>query len=340
MSTQPLTPATHYHPLTKTVFELGKCSFCNSTAALSPKPAEDMPAGVKIWGEQNLPAREMFADDLVTLCCSVCKGLPYYIENVKSEWAVIHRQTGAVADLKKSEKTATARCKELNDAAQNHNTPVAVNDAVDSTLTIPVVDGILPDMVIIRLAGDLPNGFKRGDHIQVPIADLSKLIDDKGVTQMAKAERKTAKEMIRGLIVKKKSDAEIIKAVQAAFPESQVDSKHCTKYRRELLVEGAIDASLAAVGSPDHRAWAQENLALAKKGPHGEYWKGVEVKQKEAAAAEKAKAKPAVAEKPKAAPKPKAEAKAEAKPKAASKPKAAPKPKAAATPTTDAALEI
>lgn len=140
---------------------------------------------------------------------------------------------------------------------------------------------------------------------------------------MAKpTDRKTAKDLIRALIIKKKTDDAIISEVQAAFPESSVDKKHCTKYRRELLVEGLIGAELAAVGSPDHREWAAANMALAKKGPHAEYHKASEAKAKEAAVA--AKAKPVAKPVPvaKVAPAPKKATPAEATTKAAS-PKAA-----------------
>lgn len=352
MSELTLTPASHFHPLTNSLFELTKCVFCRGTAAAGVKILSSMPSGVKIWGEPALPARTELADDLETECCTTCRGLPYYIENVKSEWVIIHRQTGAVASLKKSEKAAKLACQELNFPPKADTTPVAVNDAVESHLTTDISTARLPGMVVIRLAGDLPNGLKRGTHVQLPIDRLTSLIAEIGATPMAKpADRKTAKDLIRALIIKKKTDEQIIAEVQAAFPESNADKKHCTKYRRELLVEGAITAELAAVGSPGHREWAQANLAAAKKGPHGAYWKEVEVKQKEAAAA--AKAKPAPAAKPapvaKAAPKPAAKPAAKAgaakdstkaaKPTAKAAPaKPAPKAKAAKPAAVD--LEI
>lgn len=327
MSELTLTPASHFHPLTNSLFELTKCVFCRGTAAAGVKILSSMPSGVKIWGEPALPARTELADDLETECCTTCRGLPYYIENVKSEWAIIHRQTGAVASLKKSEKAAKLACQELNFPPKADTTPVAVNDAVESHLTTDISTARLPGMVVIRLAGDLPNGLKRGTHVQLPIDRLTSLIAEIGATPMAKpADRKTAKDLIRALIIKKKTDEQIIAEVQAAFPESNADKKHCTKYRRELLVEGAITAELAAVGSPDHREWAQANLAAAKKGPHGAYWKEVEVKQKEAAAAAKAKPAPVA----KAAPKPAAKPAAKV---AAAKPAAKPAPKPASKPT-------
>lgn len=300
MSELTLTAASHFHPLTNSLFELTKCAFCNGTAAASVKILATMPSGVKIWGEQQLPARTELADDLETDCCTTCRGLAYYIENVKSEWAVIHRQTGAVATLKKSEKAARIECDRLNNPPAVDSAPVAVNDAVESNLTTDLSTTKLPGMVVIRLAGDLPNGLKRGHHVQLPIDKLTALISEIGATPMAKpTDRKTAKDLIRALIIKKKTDDAIIAEVQAAFPESSVDKKHCTKYRRELLVEGLIGAELAAVGSPDHREWAAANPALAKKGPHAEYHKAAEAKAKEATAAAKAKpaAKPAPAAK-------------------------------------------
>jgi hypothetical protein len=329
-----ITPATHYHAVTKTVFELGTCAFCRGTCAHKARPLEHMPAGVKLWGESNMPARAEVADDLETDCCTVCRGLPYYIENVKSEWAVIHRQTGAVAALKKSEKAAILYCKGLNSVPAVDNTQPLVNEAVESDLTTEQHAVRLPGMVVIRLAGDLPNGLKRGSHIQLPIDKLTQLITEIGALPMAKtAERKTAKDLIRALIIKKKTDEQIISEVQAAFPESNADKKHCTKYRRELLVEGAIGAELAAVGSPDHREWAQANMAAAKKGPHGEHWKEVEAKQKEAATAAKAAPKAAPV---KAAPTPKAAPKAAAAAKPASKPTGAAKKPAAVKPAPKA----
>lgn len=342
------TPATHYHPITKTLFELGKCAFCNGTAALSPRIEDVMPSGCKIWGEEHLPAREMFAEDGETICCGKCEGIAYYIENVKSEWAVIHRRTQTVAGLKKSEKGAKQLCDSLNNPKPADSPAVAVNDAVESDLTTASIAIRLPGMVVIRLAGDLPNGLKRGTHIQLPIDRLTTLISEIGAAPMAKpADRKTAKDLIRALIIKKKTDEQIIADVQAAFPESNVDKKHCTKYRRELLVEGLIGAELAAVGSPDHKEWAAANPALAKKGPHGEYHKAAEAAAKaKPAPVAKAPAKPlpvkttaakattkAAAAKPaaKAAPV-KPAAKAAPKAKSAAKPaaKAAPKAKAAA----------
>ena len=106
------------------------------------------------------------------------------------------------------------------------------------------------------------------------------------------AERKSARTLIRGLIIKKKTDDQIITAVKKDFPESKVDSKHCTKYRKELFNEGKIDAALAARGSAEHREWALANMANAKKGVHKVYWIARE-KAEKAAAAEKAKAEKA-----------------------------------------------
>lgn len=329
-----LTAATHYHPITKTLFELGKCGFCNVTAALAPRLQDSMPSGSKIWGEEKLPAREMFAEDGETICCSVCEGIPYYIENVKSEWAIIHRQTQTVAGMKKSEKGAREACRLLNNPPANDSPLVDVNVAVEGDLTNASTAIRLPGMVVIRLAGDLPNGLKRGTHVQLPIDRLTSLISEIGATPMAKPTdgRKTAKDLIRALIIKKKTDDQIIAEVQAAFPESNADKKHCTKYRRELLVEGLIGADLAAVGSPDHKEWAAANPALAKKGPHAEYHKAAAEAQKAAAVTAKvAPAKPVAKAAPvaKATPKPVAKV-AAAKPAAKATPKAASKPTGAA----------
>jgi hypothetical protein len=316
-----ITPDTHYHAITKTLFELGKCPFCRGTAAFRAVPMETVPAGVKFWGEQALPARAEVADDLETECCTTCRGLPYYIENVKSEWAVIARKTGVVAALKKSEKAAILYCKGLNAAAAADSSEAPVNEGVEDNLTTEVSNVRLPGMVVIRLAGDLPNGLKRGSHIQLPIDKLTQFIIETGATQMAKTtERKTAKELIRSLIIKKKTDEQIIAETQEAFPESGVDSKHCTKYRRECFVEGLIGPDLAAKGSSEHREWAADNMALAKKGPHAEHWKAVEQKQKEAA---KAAPKPAAKPAEKAPAKPAGKLKSGAPAKPASAPAAA-----------------
>jgi hypothetical protein len=108
---------------------------------------------------------------------------------------------------------------------------------------------------------------------------------------MAKTAFKSAKSLITDLIIKKKDDETIIETVKAAFPKSKVDSKHCTKYRRELFTALEITAELAAVGSTDHQEWAHANMAAAKRGPHKEYWKQYAIDQKMKAAAEKAAAK-------------------------------------------------
>lgn len=112
---------------------------------------------------------------------------------------------------------------------------------------------------------------------------------------MAETKRKTAKSLICDLIMKKKTDEQIIAAVKKEFPESNVDGKHCTKYRKELFNEELIGADLAARGSKEHREWAADNMALAKKGPHKAYWiakeKADKAKAAEAAKLAKAKAK-------------------------------------------------
>ena len=321
MSELTITPASHFHPLTNQFFELVKCPFCNRPAADSVKILETVPSGVKFWGEPNMPARVEVADDLETQCCTACRGLMYYIENVKSEWAVIQRTTGAVAGVKKSEKAAKQLCDELNNPKPADSSDGSVNAAVEGNLTTETTTARLPGTVVVRLAGDLPNGLKRGMHLQLPIDKLTNLITEIGALPMAKAEgRKSAKELIRSLIIKKKTDAQIIEATQAAFPESNVDGKHCTKYRREVFAEGLVGPDLAARGSREHREWAAENMAAAKKGPHAEYWKAQDTKP--AKAAPKAEAKPTTKAPAKKAEKP-AKA-APAKKPAAKKPAAGP----------------
>lgn len=359
MSELTITPASHFHSLTSQFFELVKCPFCSRPAADSIKVLESVPAGVKFWGEPNMPARVELADDLETPCCTACRGLMYYIENVKSEWAVIQRTTGAVAGVKKSEKAAKQLCDELNNPKPMDSSEGSVNAAVEGNLTSETTTARLPGTVVVRLAGDLPNGLKRGMHLQLPIDKLTNLITEIGALPMAKAEgRKSAKELIRSLIIKKKTDAQIIEATQAQFPESNVDGKHCTKYRREVFAEGLVGPELAARGSREHREWAAANMALAKKGPHADYWKAQDAKP---AAAPKAEAKPAAkaaakpasgvpvkgkattakaapAAKEKAAPAKKAPAKPAAKAKAA--PKAAAVQSAKNTKAATDALEI
>ena len=112
-----------------------------------------------------------------------------------------------------------------------------------------------------------------------------------------KIEYKNAKAIIYDLIKKKKTDEFIIEKTLELFPDSLVDNKHCTKYRRELFVAGEIDASLAAVRSQDHQVWAQDNMTAAKRGVHKIYWKARATIEK---AVEEAKKKLKVAKKTKA----------------------------------------
>lgn len=103
---------------------------------------------------------------------------------------------------------------------------------------------------------------------------------------MAKEKTKhvTAKSLILEAVVSGKTDNQIIAIVKKKLPESAVDAKHCTKYRREAFVEGTIEADFAAVKSKEHREWAADNMKAAVKGPHKDFYK-------EKAAADKAKAK-------------------------------------------------
>lgn len=323
------TAKTHFHAPTLTLFELGVCEHCGSPVCTDRISTPKLPAGVKVWGESTLPplpaANEYGGTEFA---CNRCKGEPYYIEAIKSEWAIIHRATGSIAGAKKSEKAARDLCEKRNAAALADNIGAGEHVAATNGLTTSIDTSKLGSMVVIRLAGDLGNGMKRGDHIALPITHLVNLINEIGVSTMAKtAERKTAKELIRSLIIKKKTDNEVLAAVHAQFPESSADKKHCTKYRRELFAEELIGADLAAAGSTEHREWAQANMAAAKKGPHGEYWKEQEANAKPAKAAPvKAAAKPLPKAAAKAAPAkaaPKAAAKAKAAPKAAAKAAAA-----------------
>lgn len=304
-------PETHYHAPTLTLFTLAHCAFCKGAVCTDRIQATKMPNGVKVWGDKTLPAipkANAYAAE-PAIVCSRCEGKPFYLEDVKSEWAVVKRATGELAGTKKTEKAARELCDSMNKAVLDDYSRSLEQLAEPDSLTLPVDASKLGPVVVIRLAGDLPNGMKRGDHLELPIAKLISLINETGVTTMTKAAtRSTAKELIRSLIVKKKTDAEILEAVHKQFPESSADSKHCTKYRRELFTEEVIGADLAAVGSREHREWAASNMAAAKKGPHAEYWK----KQGEAKTPVKAPVK--------AAAKPvKAAAKPAAKPLAAAK---------------------
>lgn len=303
----------HFHTPTSTLFDLGKCEWCNhSTRLLDSVVVDACPAGALIWGEAELPPEEHF--DGVTENCDKCNGIAYYVEQIKSEWAVIKRPLGELAsDLLKSEKSARKLCDELNGVSGTEN-PLMEGD-----LTFNLEDVKLDSTMVIRLTSTLNETYQRGTHVVVPMDKFLDLLNDTGAKTMAKQDtKKTAKQLIRDLIAKKKDDATIIAEVQKAFPESNVDKKHCTKYRRELFVEGEIGAELAAVNSKDHQDWVKadaKNLTAAKRGPHKDYWKEVDAKTKAKAAAEKK----VVVEKKTAA-----KAKKTAKPKAESKKVAAP----------------
>lgn len=114
---------------------------------------------------------------------------------------------------------------------------------------------------------------------------------------MAKKETKTkvvsAKTLIIDMVVAGKTDAQIIAAVLKKIPESGVNAKHCTKYRREALVAELVGPEYAAVNSAEHREWAADNAAAALKGPHKDFYKAKATKAKADAAAKKSKKKAA-----------------------------------------------
>lgn len=85
---------------------------------------------------------------------------------------------------------------------------------------------------------------------------------------MAAAKKKpaTAKELICASIIKGWKDERIIKDVQKKLPDSKVDSKHCTKYRRLLFVEGNIGPELCATNSKEYKEWADEGVSKSSKG--------------------------------------------------------------------------
>lgn len=107
----------------------------------------------------------------------------------------------------------------------------------------------------------------------------------------AKTETKTvsAKTLIIDMIVAGKTDDQIIAAVKKKIPESGVNAKHCTKYRREALVSDKVGPEYAAVNSKEHREWATDNEAAALKGPHKAFYKEKAAKAKAAAKAKKSK---------------------------------------------------
>lgn len=100
--------------------------------------------------------------------------------------------------------------------------------------------------------------------------------------------RVTAKSLILKLIIAGKTDDQVISEVQKKLPDSAVDAKHCTKYRREAFMAGDVKADKAAVHSKEHRDWAKAHEKDALKGPHKEFYKARVAKAKEAKKAKKA----------------------------------------------------
>ncbi len=275
---------THYHSTTETFFKLGECDWCRG-------PVHELNDSVVFsgfekdclqWGEKELPAKpeEGF--------CEACKGVTHYVDTIKGEYAIIKRPNGEVVDTRKSKKTANKLCKELNKKQGDSVDGTVVLDRKQE-LTNEPEDIKLGNSIIIRLTSTLNDTYTRGVHVEIPIEELLTLIKKNGAKPMTKtSDRKTAKDLIRSLIIKKKTDDQILGEVEKQFPDSNADKKHCTKYRRELFVEKEIEADLAAVGSREHQIWAKANKAAAKRGPHKDHWKDQEVKDKERIAAKKA----------------------------------------------------
>ena len=94
--------------------------------------------------------------------------------------------------------------------------------------------------------------------------------------------RVTAKTLILDAIKTGKTDDQIIALVKKKLPDSAVDAKHCTKYRREAFTAGLVGAEYAAVHSADHRDWAEKNPKDALKGPHKAHHKAQVAKAKAA----------------------------------------------------------
>ena len=323
---------THYHARTKTFFTPGVCDWCKGTVMQGnavglegkdiPKVKfqEELTArGITQWGEKDLPPECGHDDDLGCIVCDNCNGNHFYVDRIKNEYAIVKRPHDEFIDSKKSKKSALKLCDELNAKIRADNTGGTGNPAVETDLTKEEGDAKLGDTIVIRLAGDLDSTFKRGVHVELPVEKLSQFLTKLGVKPMAKNDKTlTAKDLIRGLIIKKKTDDQILTEVLRKIPDSNADKKHCTKYRRELFVEGQIGPELAAVGSREHREWAKGNMAAAKRGVHKEHWKEQEAKAKAAAAEKKAAAKAKAKPAPKKAPAKKAPARRKpAQPKAA-----------------------
>ena len=273
----------HYHPKTQTFFNLHACEWCGGDASTDAVGA----TGSHIeWTGGNVPPEMLESEERGCTICLGCKGVVFYIEPIKSEHAIIKRPNQEYVDGKKSRKADEQLCKELNDNVNGIAHPDTSTDLTTET------DGAkLADMIVIRLGSTIDDMFKRGVHLEIPIEEFMNLIKQNGVKPMAKnTERKTAKELIRSLIIKKKTDVQILAEVEKLFPESNADKKHCTKYRRELFVEEAVGVELAAVGSREHQEYGKANLAVAKRGPHKDYWGDYDNKQKASVKAEKEKA--------------------------------------------------
>lgn len=104
--------------------------------------------------------------------------------------------------------------------------------------------------------------------------------------------KQTAKELILKLIGQGKTDEQIIAATLKAIPESKVDGKHCTKYRKIFAArtdDKDAAARYSAFGSKLHQDWGNdsknEKTRVSAKCPHRELWKARIKRQKEAAKA-------------------------------------------------------
>lgn len=266
----------HYHPLTKTFFNLSHCQWCNGpTSAMAEQDSQTASHGT--WGDDVLPP-------LATeTACENCKGIVFYVEPIKSKYAIIKRPNGEFVDERRSMKAANALCKELNDNLNGIEHPLVSTD-----LTNAEDESKMHNSVVVRLSSAINEIFPRGAHIELPIDKLLQFINENGVKPMAKLQdRKTAKDLIRSLIIAKKTDEQILADVEKKFPDSNADKKHCTKYRRECFVEELVGVEHAAVGSREHQEYGKANLAAAKRGPHKDFWIEFDKKQKAKAQTEK-----------------------------------------------------
>lgn len=309
-----LSDKTHYHEDTSTLFDLSQCDWCRGSVMENTIKASYQPESVKLWGDSKLPPASYWSSCLNSEVCDSCRGIKYYVEQVKKRWVVVIRPRGDIHAMDiDTEVKAQSIANGLNKTydAKGFVAPVKAQPTDETKidtkqLTIPKKSATIPDTVMVQLAEPLGK-YPKGTFATVSVDTLKILLKPTGVTEMAtkkeapKKAIETAKSVICKLITQNKTDAQVIAAVKKKFPKSLVDGKHCAKYRRELFLDLEIGAELAAVGSKDYREWAETNPALAKKGVHKQFHLDKAKADKEAAAAKAKADKEAAAKKKKAA---------------------------------------